>query len=80
MKIRHIGQLIGGLDIYIRNSITYANENIEFVIIHGKGDNNKPIIRKYNMSLAVIFSKKVFNKPKTLPIIDNIILICMIYL
>lgn len=49
MKILHIGQLIGGLDIYIRNSITYANENIEFVIIHGKGDNNKPIIRKGEM-------------------------------
>ena len=44
MKIMHIGQLIGGLDIYIRNSITYSDlSDIEFVILHGKDDNSKPI-------------------------------------
>lgn len=26
MKILHIGQMIGGLDIYIRNSIVYNKE------------------------------------------------------
>lgn len=45
MKILHIGQLIGGLDIYIRNSITYSNNYYEYIIIHGKDDNNKPIIK-----------------------------------
>lgn len=45
-KVMHIGQLIGGLDIYIRNSITFASGNIEYVVIHGKGDNSKPIYSK----------------------------------
>lgn len=44
MKIMHVGQLIGGLDIYIRNSIAYSNHSdIEFVILHGKDDNSKPM-------------------------------------
>lgn len=43
MKVLHIGQLIGGLDIYIRNSITFASGDIEYVIMHGENDNNKPI-------------------------------------
>ena len=43
MKVLHIGQLIGGLDIYIRNSITFASGDIEYVLMHGKDDNNKPI-------------------------------------
>lgn len=43
MKVLHIGQLIGGLDIYIRNSITFASGNIEYVIMHGEADNNRPI-------------------------------------
>lgn len=45
MKILHIGQLIGGLDIYIRNSVTYADKSFDFVIISGKSDNNQPIVR-----------------------------------
>lgn len=41
----HIGQLIGGLDIYIRNSIAYsANEGFEFIIVHGKNDNSKVVM------------------------------------
>lgn len=43
MKVLHIGQLIGGLDIYIRNSITFASGDIEYVIMHGENDNNKPV-------------------------------------
>ena len=46
MKVLHIGQLIGGLDIYIRNSITYASGDIQYIIMHGKNDNNKPIFSK----------------------------------
>lgn len=46
MKILHVGQMIGGLDIYIRNTITYVNPEFEFVIAHGKDDNNKPVIKK----------------------------------
>ena len=49
MKVLHIGQLIGGLDIYIRNSIIYASGDIEYVIMHGKGDNSKPILSKGNL-------------------------------
>lgn len=46
MKVLHIGQLIGGLDIYIRNSISFASGNIEYVIIHGRDDNSRPIYSK----------------------------------
>ena len=57
MKILHIGQLIGGLDIYIRNTINYANNSFEFIIAHGMSDKNQPIIKngkqikEYNISL-----------------------------
>lgn len=45
MKIIHIGQLIGGLDIYIRNSILYSQKQNDYIIIHGYKDNNNPIIK-----------------------------------
>lgn len=57
MKILHIGQLIGGLDIYIRNTISYSDNSFDFVIIHGVSDNNTPIIKngikikEYSISL-----------------------------
>lgn len=35
--------MIGGLDIYVRNSITFASGNIEYVIVHGKNDKSKPV-------------------------------------
>ena len=46
MKILHIGQMIGGLDIYIRNSIIYNKvEGKEDVIACGKEDKHQPVIR-----------------------------------
>lgn len=46
-KIMHIGQLIGGLDVYIRNSVTYSSKDfLKFIIVHGKRDDNKPIMRE----------------------------------
>ena len=46
MKIMHIGQMIGGLDIYIRNSIIYNKvEDNEYVIVCGKDDKHQPVIR-----------------------------------
>ena len=45
MKILHLGQLIGGLDIYIRNSIINTNNSFEFIVVHGKSDQNKPILK-----------------------------------
>ena len=46
MKILHIGQMIGGLDIYIRNSIVYNKvaEN-EYVIACGEEDKHQPVIK-----------------------------------
>ena len=45
MKILHIGQMIGGLDIYIRNSIIYNKvEDNEYVIVCGK-DGKSPLAR-----------------------------------
>lgn len=46
MKIMYIGQMIGGLDIYIRNAITNCkDDSIEFVLVCGKKDKHKPVIR-----------------------------------
>jgi len=45
MKILHIGQMIGGLDIYIRNSIIYNKvEGNEYIIVCGK-DKHQSVIR-----------------------------------
>ena len=45
MKILHISQLIGGLDVYIRNTIIYSEANFEYVIVRGKNDEAKPIVK-----------------------------------
>ena len=45
IRIMHIGQMIGGLDVYIRNSVSYANDKFEYVIVHGKDDKSSPINR-----------------------------------
>ena len=45
MKILHLGQMIGGLDIYIRNSIVYAKSDCEYILVHGDKDDNQPIVR-----------------------------------
>lgn len=45
MKVLHIGQMIGGLGIYIRNTINYSSDEFEFVIVHGNADNSKPVIK-----------------------------------
>ena len=37
--------MIGGLDVYIRNTISYTDDTFDFVIIHGKKDKNKPIMK-----------------------------------
>ena len=43
MKVLMIGQLVGGLDIYNRNTINYADKDIEYVIVRGKMDVHRPI-------------------------------------
>ena len=46
MKILHIGQMIGGLDVYIRNSIIYNKvENNEYIIVCGVEDKHLPVVR-----------------------------------
>ena len=45
MRIMHIGQMIGGLDIYIRNSIVYSNKGFEYVIVHGDNDKSTPVVK-----------------------------------
>lgn len=45
MKIIHIGQITGGLGIYIRNVIEYSDRSIEYVVISGKNDNTGVITR-----------------------------------
>lgn len=46
MKVMHVGQMIGGLDIYIRNSITFSSGELEYVIVHGRDDKSKPVYCK----------------------------------
>lgn len=45
MKILHIGQMIGGLDVYIRNSIIYNKVSNEYIIVCGKEDKHQPVIK-----------------------------------
>lgn len=43
--------MIGGLDIYIRNSIIYNKvEGNEYIIVCGKDDKHQPVIRKVEIS------------------------------
>lgn len=57
IKVLHIGQMVGGLDVYIRNSIVYNKACNEYVIAHGDKDGNKPVVkngkvvREYRMPL-----------------------------
>lgn len=57
MKVLHVGQMIGGLGVYIRNTVTYISDEFEFVIVHGETDNSKPIakngkeVKEYTISL-----------------------------
>lgn len=44
-KVLHVGQMIGGLDIYIRNSILYADNSFDYVIATGKDDKHDPIVK-----------------------------------
>lgn len=57
MKIMHIGQMIGGLEVYLRNTVTCLSDDFEFVIVHGDEDGSKPVVangtrvREYEVSL-----------------------------
>ena len=57
MKVLHIGQMIGGLDGYIRNTISYASDSLDFVIACGKDDEHKRVerfgkpVKEYGISL-----------------------------
>ena len=57
MKIIHVGQMIGGLDIYIRNSIVYNKEDNDYIIVCGDEDKHNPVmrgskaVREYHISL-----------------------------
>ncbi|WP_437920241.1 glycosyltransferase [Sphingobacterium sp. LRF_L2] len=46
MKILHVGQMIGGLGVYIKNSIIY-NNNISnnYIIVKGDKDGDNPIVK-----------------------------------
>lgn len=59
MKILHVGQMIGGLEIYIRNTVNYASNEFEFVLAHGYEDHSKPLfnidgkpVREYSIHMA----------------------------
>ena len=71
MKILHIGQMIGGLDIYIRNSIIYNKvDDNEYVIVCGEEDKHQPVIRKgtevWEIPIALYRSLNPFRDLKAL--------------
>ena len=45
IKILHIGNLKGGVDICIRNILTFLPTDFEFVVVNGADDRNKPYIK-----------------------------------
>ena len=81
MKILHLGQVIGGLAIYIRNSIIYAEGDYEYILVHGDKDNNKPIekngerVKEYGISLYR--NLNLWNDFKA--IIQAVRIICLLY-
>jgi glycosyltransferase involved in cell wall biosynthesis len=56
MKVLHLGQAIGGIDVYIRNICKYLPNDFEFVIIRGDADNSKPF---FNIDKQLIFEYKI---------------------
>lgn len=67
MKVLHIGNLKGGVDICIRNILTYLSSDFEFVVVNGADDRNKPYVRngqevrsyKISMFRPISFSKDI---------------------
>lgn len=45
MKILHIGNIKSGIDTYVRNTIDWANDEFEFVIVNGADDKSEPYMR-----------------------------------
>ncbi len=56
MKVLHLGQAIGGLEVYIRNTCKYLPIDIEFVIVRGEADNSKPF---FNIDKQLIIEYKI---------------------
>ncbi len=46
MKVLHIGNLKTGVDVCVRNIITYASTDFDFVVVNGADDRNEPYVRK----------------------------------
>ncbi len=44
MKILHLGQMVGGITVYVRNTTTLLSKDVEFVVISGKNDKNEPFL------------------------------------
>ena len=52
MKILHIGQLIGGIDVYIRNVIANSHADVQYAIIYGEDDNPQlDFFKNHNVKL-----------------------------
>lgn len=45
MKILHIGNLKSGIDTYVRNTVAWASDEFDFVIVNGADDNSAPYMR-----------------------------------
>lgn len=45
MKVLHVGNLKSGIDTYVRNTVAFASNEFEFVIVSGADDNSKSYMR-----------------------------------
>lgn len=48
MKILHIGNIKSGIDTYVRNTIAFASNEFEFVVVNGKDDKSESYFRYGN--------------------------------
>lgn len=45
VKVLHVGNMKSGIDKYVRNTIMYVADGIDFVVVKGKDDQQEPVVR-----------------------------------
>ena len=45
VKVLHLGQMVGGLDIYVRNSIVYMSDEFDFIVVRSDKDQTGAVLK-----------------------------------
>ena len=45
VKVLHLGQMVGGLDIYVRNSIVYMSDEFDFIVVRSDKDQTEAVLK-----------------------------------